>query len=146
MASYLKPKLLSIFLWWLILVVNLTDLESTKRQAAGHSTGGLSLKREVYSKCGQNHAFCLLAFSVLANTCISFLPLLHLFVCIRTASSGSQHGLKTSKLFKDSPRPSAAACYYRDCPPHEGYKYVPEVLGLSGVRQSLMDYPDPNVS
>lgn len=121
MASYLKPKLLSIFVWWLSLVANLTDLESLKDKQLATPLRDSTLKKEVHGKCEQNPrsqkealAFFLLAFSVLASTCILFLPLLHLFVCIRTASSGSQHGLKTSKLFKDSPRPSARACCYRD--------------------------------
>lgn len=152
MASYLKPKLLSIFVWWLSLVANLTDLESLKDKQLATPLRDSTLEKEVHGKCEQNPrsqkealAFFLLAFSVLASTCILFLPLLQLSFALEQllqAASMDWRPVSSSKTPPGLQQELAAT----ETVTSWRVQLCAQVLGLSAVRQSLMDYPDPHVS
>lgn len=150
MASYLKPKLLSIFIWWLILVVNLTDLESvntsswplpwgiflirlprrkgTADGSRAHAGGWLSAC--LPSLCRQVHLSCS------CGRCIS-LFVLEQFLQAASVGWRSVHSSKNLQALSNS------LVLRRQSAPWRGQL---QVLRLSGVKQPLMDYPDPNVN
>lgn len=87
-------------------------------------------------------AFCLLAFTLLASSpscschcCISSLIL-------EPASSGCKHGLEISS----SPKNPAGPQHQAGTVQSASWTEQPWVLGLSGVKQPLMDYLEPNPS
>lgn len=113
MPSYLNSKFISIFMCQVILVVNLNDLESTKRQAARHSTEGFLRTNISRMKCtihmGRTHAEGSFDFLPIGKYTHPFLPSLHCFPHMRPASSGCQHGLEMSSSPKNPPGPQQQA-------------------------------------